>query len=141
MDLIELRAWGKTITALYKVFLVDYNNVKGLHVFLKPAIMIDNGAWPIASGWAFAEILDDNFLLTEIQVLNPTAGAIVFSIAIHDVEVAPADSDKWLAHDVSLGAGCAWIWKGRKSNTDNFFYIEGGAEGLILRATGEEVPV
>ena len=142
MGAIEsLRIWGKTILDVYKPVLVDKTNIKGVHVFLNPAIMVDNGAWAIAAAWEFVESLDDRFLYTEIQVLNPTAAAITFSIAIHDIEAAPADSDKWLADDVSLCAGCMWQWQGRKSNIGNKFYIIGSTTGLVLRAAAEEVPV
>ena len=84
--------------------------------------------------------MDDRFLYTEIQVLNPTGGAITFSLGIVDTPGAPADSEKWLADDVSLGAGCAWIWKGRKSNVGEYIYAIGSANGLIFRGTGEEIP-
>jgi hypothetical protein len=142
MGAIEsLRIWGKTILDVYKPVLVDKTNIKGMHTFHRPAIMVDNGAWAITDAWVFVESLDDRFLYTEIQVLNPTAGDINFSIAIHEIEAEPDSTNLWLADEVVLGSRCMWQWQGRKSNIGNFFYVKGSASGLVLRAAAEEVPV
>ena len=141
MAIDSLRIWGKTIDDEYLVVLADKTNIKGIHIFNRPAIMVDNGAWAISNAWEFVESLDDRFLITEIQILNPTAGALTFSLAVHDEEAAPGEWDKWLADNVEVGAYCMWQWQGRRSNIGNFFYVIGSAAGLVLRACAEEVPV
>jgi len=141
MPTFNLRLWGQKLSGAYQYLLADNNDIKGLHVFLRPPVMVDNGPWAITESWAEVASLDDRFVLTELQILNPSGGAITFSLAFVELGEDYASGDEILATDVELAGGSVWEWQGRKSKIGNPLYAIADDTGLVLRAVAEEVPV
>ena len=139
MNLKLVQLWGKNLLGVWKkVMQYEYRlGGKGLNVYVQPPKMVHANV-SLSTDWEWLEILESEADIVEMQVLNPTAGAITFSLALMDVEYgSPVDADRFMAKDVSLGAGCVWQWQGVMSSYEIYIYGVASASGLVVRAAQE----
>jgi hypothetical protein len=72
-------------------------------------------------------------VLKQVEVCNPTAGALTFRMAIMATATGtPATSNAFLAWDYSLGAGEMWTWKGEVGLVGRYFYAKASGTGLTI---------
>ena len=138
MKLKLVQLWGKNLAGAWKkVLQYEYQlGGKGLNVYVQPSKMAHANV-NLGTSWEWLEILETEADIVEMQVLNPTAGAITFSLALLSAEGAPADADRFLAKDLSLGAGGVWQWQGVMSSYDIYIYGVASVSGLVMRAAQE----
>jgi P pilus assembly chaperone PapD len=135
----DLVLWGKTkLNELIRITGTSWSGGNGLSVFIQPRkLSAENGSIPTSWGWADAGS-DDTSFLTEIQVLNPTASAITFSLAWVDAEDAePDDTNIFLAKDVELPSKGVWQWQGKMSAEERYLFGNADAAGLVVWGCGE----
>lgn len=89
----------------------------------------------IGTSWAYKFGGDSTipYLLTKLEVMNPTGGAETFSLAMMSVnDGSPTTSHAFLAWSTAIAANSVFSWTGAVPLIDRYVYAMASASGLLL---------
>lgn len=95
----------------------------------------EGGVQTIGTSWAykFGGTIAAPYLLTKLEVLNPSGTPETFSLAMMSVsDGSPTTSNAFLAWDTPIGANSVFSWTGAVPLIDRYIYAMASASGLLL---------
>ncbi len=96
----------------------------------------------ITTSWAYkyGAQAASPMLLRRLEVLNPTAGALTFQLALMTATTGtPTTSKAFLAWDTSVGAADLWSWEGEIPLIGRWIHAKASGSGLVLLVVAEEI--
>jgi len=79
-------------------------------------------------------------LLRRLEVLNPTAGALTFQLALMTATTGtPTAAKAFLAWDTSVASKEVWSWTGEVPLIGRWIHAKASGSGLVLFVVAEEI--
>jgi hypothetical protein len=96
----------------------------------------------ISTSWMYryGAISTAPVLLRKLEILNPTAGALTFELALMNATTGTPTSVKaFLAWDTSIDAKSVWSWEGEVPLIGKWIHAKASGSGLVMFVMAEEL--